>query len=96
PDRVIILPVKGDSMEPTLRPGQRVMVDTSDQRPSPSGLFVVWDGLGSVVKRIQYVPHSDPPRVRIISDNPAGGDPYERLLEEAYIQGRVVGSWERR
>ena len=33
-----------------------------------------------------------PPRVKITSDN-AKYDPYERTLEEAYIQGRVIGQW---
>ena len=87
-----IITVMGDSMEPALLPGQRVLVDTGDKKPSPPGIFVVWDGLGLVVKRIQVIPHSEPPRVRITSDN-AKYDPYERTLEEAYIQGRVIGQW---
>jgi len=87
-----IITVMGDSMEPTLLPGQRVLVDTGDRKPSPPGIFVVWDGLGLVVKRIQVLPHSEPPRVKIASDN-AKYDPYERTLDEAYIQGRVIGQW---
>ena len=87
-----IITVMGDSMEPTLQPGQRVLVDTGDRNPSPPGVFVVWDGLGLVVKRCQVIPHSEPPRVRISSDN-AKYDPYERTLSEAYIQGRVIGQW---
>ena len=87
-----IITVMGDSMEPTLQPGQRVLVDTGDRMPSPPGIFVVWDGLGLVVKRLQVLPHSDPPRVKITSDNPKY-DAYERTLEEAYIQGRVIGQW---
>lgn len=84
--------VMGDSMEPTLQPGQRVLVDTGDRQPSPPGVFVVWDGLGLVIKRVQMLPHSEPPRVKITSDN-AKYDPYERTIEEAYIQGRVIGQW---
>lgn len=84
--------VMGDSMEPTLLPGQRVLIDTGDRQPSPPGIFVVWDGLGLVIKRIQMLPHSDPARVKISSDN-GKYDPYERSLEEAYIQGRVIGQW---
>ena len=55
-----IITVMGDSMEPSLLPGQRVLVDTGDKKPSPPGIFVVWDGLGLVVKRVQVVPHSRP------------------------------------
>jgi transcriptional regulator with XRE-family HTH domain len=87
-----IITVMGDSMEPTLQPGQRVLVDTGDRMPSPPGVFVVWDGLGLVVKRLQVLPHSDPPRVKITSDNDKY-DAYERTIEEAYIQGRVIGQW---
>lgn len=87
-----ILTVYGDSMEPEFRPGQRVMVDTSDQMPSPPGVFVAWDGLATVIKRVEFVPHSDPPRVRFSSDNPRY-QPYERTLEEAHIRGRVIGRW---
>src|SRR5579859_2918160 len=87
-----IITVLGDSMEPTLLPGQRVLVDTADRRPSPPGVFVVWDGLGLVVKRVQLLPHTDPPRVKITSDN-QNYEPYERTLDEAYIQGRVIGQW---
>ena len=87
-----IITVMGDSMEPTLMPGQRVLVDTGDRVPSPPGVFVVWDGLGLVVKRLQVLPHSDPTRVKITSDN-GKYDPYERTVDEAYIQGRVIGQW---
>jgi phage repressor protein C with HTH and peptisase S24 domain len=87
-----IITVLGDSMEPALLPGQRVLVDTADRRPSPPGVFVVWDGLGLVVKRVQLLPHTDPPRVKITSDN-QNYEPYERTLDEAYIQGRVIGQW---
>ncbi|MGH7075447.1 MAG: XRE family transcriptional regulator, partial [Stellaceae bacterium] len=87
-----IITVMGDSMEPTLLPGQRVLIDTGDRKPSPPGIFVVWDGLGLVVKRVQALPHSEPPRVKITSDN-GKYDPYERTLDEAYIQGRVIGQW---
>jgi transcriptional regulator with XRE-family HTH domain len=84
--------VLGDSMEPTLQPGQRVLVDTGDCTPTPPGIFVVWDGLGQVVKRVQALAHSDPMRVKISSDNPKY-ESYERTLAEAYIQGRVIGQW---
>lgn len=94
PHHVRMLEVVGDSMQPTLFPGQKVMVDLSDNRPTPPGIFVIWDGLGLVMKRIEYVPHSDPPAVRITSDN-ARYEPYERLLGEAHILGRVIGAWGR-
>lgn len=92
PDAMRVITVYGDSMEPELPPGARVVVDTSDRMPTPPGIFVVFDGLGLVIKRVEHVPHSDPPKVRISSDNPRYS-PYERTIEEAHIQGRVIGHW---
>jgi len=94
PGKIRIIPVRGNSMEPELWSGQRVMVDIEDQMPSPPGVFVVWDGLGLVLKYVEVVPNSDPVRVRISSAHPAF-KPYERNLEEAYINGRVIGVWKR-
>lgn len=91
---VRVIAVRGDSMQPTLWPGQRVMVDVNDKTPSPPGIFVVWDGLALVLKRIELVAGSDPMRVRIMSDNPKY-TAYERTLDEAHINGRVVGVWAR-
>ncbi len=81
--------VQGDSMEPTLRPGDHVIVDTANRAPSPPGIFVLWDGIGSVVKRVEHIHGSDPATYRIISDNPKH-NPYERSAGEANIVGRVV------
>jgi phage repressor protein C with HTH and peptisase S24 domain len=89
-----IIPVRGNSMEPTLWAGQRVMVDIEDKSPSPPGTFVVWDGLGLVLKFVEVVPNSDPLKVRISSAN-KNFMSYERTLDEAHINGRVVGVWAR-
>jgi phage repressor protein C with HTH and peptisase S24 domain len=91
-EAIKILTVVGDSMPSSFRPYDKVMVDTLDRNPTPPGIFVVWEGLGLVVKRVMALPHSDPPAVRIISENP-DYPPYERTLDEAYIQGRVLGKW---
>jgi transcriptional regulator with XRE-family HTH domain len=87
-----IITVVGDGMEPVLQPGQRVLVDIGDRKPSPPGIFLLWDGRGLVIKRVQLLPHSEPPRVRLTSDN-ATYDAEELPLEEAQLQGRVIGQW---
>lgn len=94
PGRIRILAVRGDSMEPRLWAGQRVMVDIEDKTPSPPGIFVVWDGLGLVIKRVEVIAGSEPLRVRISSANPAY-QAYERTLDEAHVNGRVIGTWSR-
>jgi phage repressor protein C with HTH and peptisase S24 domain len=82
----------GESMAPDFPPGTRVLVDMSDTVPTPPGIFVVWDGMGVVLKRVEFVPHSSPPRIRLSSINPSYST-YERTLDESIIRGRVLGRW---
>ena len=55
-------------MMPTLHDGDIVLVGR--RTPTPPGVFVLYDGMGLVAKRVEHITNSDPPRVRIISDNP--------------------------
>lgn len=89
---VKIITIVGDSMQPTFNPTEKVLVDTDDKLPTPPGVFVIWDGLGLVAKRVEHIADSEPPTVRIMSDNPKY-PPYERVIGEAHIQGRVIGKW---
>ncbi len=84
-----IVTIDGDSMEPTLSSGDRIMIDTSQRVPVPPGIFVIWDGMGIVAKRVEHVPHSEPPKVIIKSLNPEY-QTYERDAEEVNIVGRVI------
>lgn len=81
--------IRGDSMEPTLCNDDLVLADTSRQQPSPPGIFLLFDGFGLVVKRLELIDESPKKRIRIISDNPQYQN-YERLVEETSIVGRVV------
>ncbi|MBU8540840.1 LexA family transcriptional regulator [Falsiroseomonas tokyonensis] len=93
PDQVRIVRVAGDSMEPEYPAGERVAVDTSHRLPSPPGVYVLWDGYGLVLKRVELLMGSAPAKLRISSINPAY-PPYERLLSEVHINGRVIGKWQ--
>jgi len=84
-----MIAIDGDSMEPLLASGDRILIDTSQRIPVPPGIFVIWDGMGLVAKRIEHVPSSDPPKVVIRSVNP-DYPTYERDGEEVNIVGRVV------
>ena len=84
-----IITIDGDSMEPLLASGDRVLIDISQQIPVPPGIFVIWDGMGLVAKRIEHEPNSDPPMVVIRSVNPEYKT-YERSAEEVHVVGRVV------
>ena len=90
PEHLRAFEVSGPSMAPVLESGDWVIVNTSDANPSQPAIFALWDGYGVVCKWVERVPNSDPPRVRILSENKRF-TPYEAVLgEEAYILGRVV------
>ena len=90
PGAVRALRVRGESMEPELSEGDRLLVDTSRRVPATGELFVLWDGGGLVVKRVEPLRDSDsPPRLRLKSANPDYAD-YTCLAEEAHIVGKVL------
>lgn len=88
PSLLRVMTVQGDSMTPTLNDGDVILVDMNQRNPIPPGVFVLHDGMGLVAKRLEHVPMSDPPRVRIISDN-GRYTPYECTADEVNIIGRV-------
>lgn len=91
PTGSIFMAVVGDSMAPTLQPGNRIIVDTRQNTFGADGIYVFDDGDGEPrVKRLSKVLFSNPPAVTILSDNPAH-PPQNALLGEVRIIGRVVG-----
>lgn len=89
PRSLAMLEVVGDSMEPTLKSGDRVLIDMTDRRIGTPGIFILWDGDGTVAKRLDLIPGSNPRRILRISDNPLH-PPREVLVEDTNIVGRVV------
>jgi len=90
-DRLVVLDANGDSMVPTIASGERVIVDTGHTTPTPDGLYAIRDTFGSIViKRLQVMRSTKPPRVKIISDNP--NHPSEEAeLRDVKIIGKVLG-----
>jgi phage repressor protein C with HTH and peptisase S24 domain len=89
PANLRVLWVSGDSMNPTLQDHDLVLVDTSRRLPTPPGIFMLFDGMGLVVKRLESLHHTEPGRLRILSDNHRYS-PYERSASEVNIVGKVV------
>lgn len=77
--------VTGDSMEPTLRDGDEILVDRSP-RPLRDGIHVVRVDEALLVKRIDT---GRPGAIVLISDNPAY-PPLELPPGEVQVIGRVV------
>lgn len=85
-----VITVEGNSMEPELYAGDKVIVDSTRKSPTPPGIFVLNDGIGLVVKQLEHIPKTDPPRVEIKSAN-KDYRADEATAEEINIIGRVIG-----
>ena len=89
PDRAHVLEVRGDSMEPTIRDGDMLLVDTSIDHVRDNGIYVVSHNGYVLVKRVQIALDGT---VTLISDNAhyevervAPGD-----VENLQVAGRVM------
>lgn len=80
--------VQGDSMIPTLLPGDRVLINRQHTAPS-DGLFLIHDGIGLAVKRLEVVKGSSPVRIRVKSDNPLHSTD-EIEASQLAVLGRVI------
>ena len=92
PGSIRILRARGDSMEPGIFDGDRMLVDVSRRNPATGETAVLWDGAGLVVKKVEIVPHAEAPRLRLLSANP-DYEPYECLAAEAHVVGTVLWSF---
>ena len=89
PGNLRVLRARGDSMEPLVSDGDRLLVDVTRRAPGTGEMAVLWDGTGLVVKRVEVLPNAEPPRLRLISANPAY-EPYTCLAQDAHIVGKVL------
>jgi len=90
PDAIRVLRVRGESMEPELSEGDRLLVDTSKRAPATGEMFVLWDGNGLVVKRVERVGGAGgEPGLRLKSANPDYAD-YTVAAGDAHIAGKVL------
>ena len=89
PDELLAIEVEGDSMKPEFLPGDQLLVDKRKTSFAQPGAFCLWDGDGYVVKFLEKVHGTDPPKVRVISENKRY-ETSERLVEEVRVMGRIV------
>lgn len=89
PGETIIVPIRGDSMVPNYMPGDRVVVDLSQNTLQVDGVYMISYDMGPPqIKRLQRTPLTIPPRVTIISDSPSYKD-HEVEVDLLRIHGRV-------
>lgn len=85
PGMLSVIEVEGDSMEPTLRDGDEILVDRTP-RPTRAGIHVIRLDDVLLVKRLESGPGGT---LRIISDNTAYPR-MERPVQDVDVLGRVV------
>lgn len=91
PNHTLVMEVVGDSMFPTYMPGDRVIVDLSQNRFVSDTVYAISDGHSEPqIKRLQRVMFSDPAQVKIISDNP-NLETFTVELDRLTIIGRICG-----
>jgi len=88
-DQIKIFKVSDNLMEPAFKRDGHVLVDLSDQKPSPPGAFIVSDGFGYMVRNCQFIAQSDPPTIEVISTGQS--NPQSGAFE---IIGRVIAKLE--
>ncbi len=88
PENIRIFSVQESAMAPDFIKGEQVLVDLSDTNPSPPGVFVVSDGMSHMIRSCEYVPHSDPPKMKLNANNQKFS--YVMDMGKAEIIGRVI------
>jgi transcriptional regulator with XRE-family HTH domain len=89
-DGIVIFRVESDAMAPAWEYGDRVIVDTNAKRPSPSGTFLIWDGIGPALASLSVGQMTGGKQVIRVS---TGGETDEVPLDKLgpNIIGRVKG-----
>ncbi|MCY3940648.1 MAG: S24 family peptidase [Gammaproteobacteria bacterium] len=90
PGAIYVLRVRGESMEPDLSEGDRLIIDTSKRTPDTGEMFVLWDGNGLVVKRVERAGAEDH-ALQLKSANPDYAD-YTVPAMDVHIVGKVLWS----
>jgi transcriptional regulator with XRE-family HTH domain len=88
-DQLAVITVDGDSMEPTLRQGDSVLVDFRQNRPTrKDGIYVIRTDGGLQVKRLQVELGRN--QITVLSDNPAYEAQRHLTAEDIQVLGRVI------
>ena len=85
-DMVKAVRLTGDSMSPTLKDGDYILVDTAEQRFSTDGLYLINFSNNLVVKRLQQISANE---LLILSDN-ANYKSATTPISDVCIAGKVV------
>lgn len=88
-DKIRIFKVEDSTMEPEFMRGEHVLVDTLQKAPSPPGAFLVFDGVGHVIRDCAYEVGATPPRIQV-SARAQKFPPQILPYNDLDIAGRVI------
>jgi len=86
-DNLVLMTVRGFSMEPTIHAGDVVLIDTGRKRIYDGNIYALGLGETIVIKRLELLPGD---RVRIISDNRTEYPPDEARLFDVRVIGQII------
>lgn len=87
PSDLLVINVRGDSMEPLFQHGDQLVIDRRDTSPAQPGPFALWYDEGYVVKNVEVLRAKG--KLRIFSTNPIYTSD-EEDPENVKIMGRPV------
>jgi transcriptional regulator with XRE-family HTH domain len=86
PEYIRNIAISCDSMYPTLKAGDSIMVDIAKKDINPPGIFVIFDGVALKPRRLEMLA---PERILVRADNDKYSS-YETALADLHIVGKVV------
>jgi hypothetical protein len=89
PEQVRVFEIQDSTMAPDFQPGEHVLVDLSDTKPSPPGVFLVSDGVGHILRHCEIAARMQPVQVRLSANN-RNYEAYTAPLDKAGLVGRVI------
>ncbi len=90
--KVKIIRVISDHCSPDYKLNDFALVDTGQVTPEPSGVFLIWTGLGFKFQHCSYIVGSSPASVRLSSKKKGPEyDAVEVPLSKIKIKGRIIG-----
>lgn len=82
-----LVTIEDNSMEPTIKLGDTVMISHDPQHLKQDGLFVIKLNDNFVIKRLQHLPNQ---QIKVSSDNPAY-DAFHITIQDRANQSQIIG-----
>jgi phage repressor protein C with HTH and peptisase S24 domain len=85
-----VVQADSDDMEPTLKRGDRVLVNVGVTAVTSAGIYLIKGDAGYSFRRVEPLPDSVPPQARLSCDN-TRYQPHTVRLDKIGVRGRAMG-----